>query len=45
MSEEKKEFDESKFKPTGAMAFFVALLLLFTVMWFAIYFIAISRIQ
>lgn len=45
MSEENKNFDESKFKPVGAMAFFVALILLFTVMWFAIYFVAISRIQ
>lgn len=45
MSEENKNFDESKFKPIGAMAFFVALIALFVVLWFVIYFVAISRIQ
>lgn len=45
MEKNNKEFDEKSFKPKGAMAFFVALIILFTVMWFAIYFITISRIQ
>lgn len=37
--------DEKPFVPKGAMAFFVLLLLLFTALWFFIYFISISRIQ
>lgn len=37
--------DEHNFKPTGAMAFFIALLVLFVVLWFIVYFIAIYRIQ
>lgn len=45
MDEKEKKFDEKHFVPKGAMAFFVAMILLFTVMWFAVYFVSISRIQ
>jgi hypothetical protein len=45
MEEKEKNFDDKPFVPKGAMAFFVALILLFTVMWFAVYFVSISRIQ
>jgi len=45
MTENNDHFDEKTFKPKGAIAFFIALISLFTVLWFVVYFIAISRIQ
>lgn len=33
-----KEPDLEDFKPKGAIAFFVVLMILFTLMWFSIYF-------
>lgn len=33
-----KETDLEDFKPKGAMAFFVVLIILFTLMWLSIYF-------
>jgi hypothetical protein len=45
MEEKDKKMDEKPFKPHGAMAFFVAMILVFTLMWFVVYFVAISRIQ
>jgi Cytochrome c oxidase subunit IIa family len=34
---------EEKFKPKGAIAFFVVLILICAVIWFGIYYIALSR--
>ena len=35
---------EKKFYPTGAIAFFVALVILCLVIWFGIYFIMLDRV-
>lgn len=40
---EEKAFDE-KFRPRGAMAFFVLLVLLGLIIWFGIYFLMLSRV-
>lgn len=45
MQNDNEHFDEENFRPKGAIAFFIALITLFTILWFVIYFIAISRIQ
>jgi hypothetical protein len=37
------ETPEKKFKPVGAMAFFVALVLLSLAFWYGIYFLMIQR--
>jgi Cytochrome c oxidase subunit IIa family len=34
---------EEKFKPTGAIAFFAALVLLCLIIWFGIYFLMLQR--
>lgn len=36
--------NEKKFYPTGAIAFFVALVILCLVIWFGIYFIMLDRV-
>jgi hypothetical protein len=36
-------FDETQFKPKGAIAFFVGLVLLCLLFWFGIYFLMLSR--
>lgn len=42
----KKQDDELEdFKPKGAMAFFVLLLILLTSLWLFVYFITLTRIQ
>lgn len=41
-STEEHAFDE-KFKPKGAMAFFVVLMLICAVIWYGIYYISLSR--
>ena len=38
-----QEFD-SQFKPKGAMAFFILLVILGLVIWFGIYFIMLARV-
>jgi hypothetical protein len=38
------EFDEQKFFPSGAIAFFVVLVMLGLVIWFGIYFLMLERI-
>lgn len=48
MSQEelKKQDDDLKdFKPKGAMAFFILLLILLTSLWLFVYFITLTRIQ
>lgn len=37
-------FNEKKFYPTGAIAFFIALVILCLVIWFGIYFIMLDRV-
>jgi hypothetical protein len=37
------EFNEEKFKPKGAMAFFAVLIILCVVIWYGIYFLMLSR--
>jgi len=37
------QFQEEKFKPVGAMAFFVVLILLGAIIWFGIYFLMLQR--
>ena len=37
-------FDEQKFFPSGALAFFVVLVLLGMIIWFGIYFLMLDRI-
>jgi cytochrome c oxidase subunit IIa family protein len=37
------EFNEEKFIPKGAMAFFVVLVLLCAVIWYGIYFLMLTR--
>ncbi len=39
----KEEQKTEEFKPRGAMAFFVALMLLFMVIYFGMYFLMLSR--
>ncbi|MCB0540618.1 MAG: hypothetical protein R2836_05005 [Chitinophagales bacterium] len=42
----KKQDDDLKdFKPKGAMAFFVLLLMLLTGLWLFVYFVTLTRIQ
>ena len=36
--------EEKKFYPTGAIAFFIALVILCLVIWFGIYFIMLDRV-
>jgi hypothetical protein len=38
-----KTFSDEEFKPKGAIAFFVVLLLLCAAIWFAIYYIQLTR--
>jgi len=40
-SESNQELDD--FKPKGAIAFFIILIVMFAVMWFALYFELLSR--
>jgi hypothetical protein len=40
---ENKEESDEKFIPTGAIAFFVALLILALIIWFGFYYIMIIR--
>ena len=37
-------FNEPKFYPTGAIAFFICLIILCLVIWFGIYFIMLDRV-
>ena len=39
----RKTFTDEEFKPKGAIAFFVVLLLLCAAIWFAIYYIQLTR--
>lgn len=41
---EPPETDQHEFYPKGAIAFFVALILLFLVLWFIMYFEVLGRI-
>jgi len=43
VTKEKNQF-EQKFVPTGAMVFFVLLVLLCGVIWFGIYFLMLGRV-
>lgn len=43
MDKENKEFDEKSFKPKGAMAFFVLMIISYIFLWFTVYFVMISR--
>lgn len=38
------DLQDEKFYPTGAIAFFIALVLLCLVIWFGIYFIMLDRV-
>ena len=38
-----KNHEAKEFKPKGAVAFFVLLMVMFTIMWFAMYFELLSR--
>ncbi len=40
-SESNQELDD--FKPKGAIAFFIILIVMFAIMWFALYFELLSR--
>jgi hypothetical protein len=40
---EKNEFKEDEFVPKGAMAFFIIMIVMFTVMWFSLYFELLGR--
>lgn len=42
---EQKETDhEEEFKPKGAVAFFIVLIILFSLMWFGLYFEMLGRV-
>ncbi|HKK67991.1 MAG TPA: hypothetical protein VJ946_07250 [Bacteroidales bacterium] len=40
---EKNEFKEDEFVPKGAMVFFIIMIVMFTVMWFSLYFELLGR--
>lgn len=43
MNGQSPEFDEQKFRPTGAIAFFTLMLSFFIVVWLVIYALMIER--
>jgi hypothetical protein len=43
LSDRDREF-EASFKPTGAIAFFVVLVILGLIIWYAIYFLMLERV-
>lgn len=43
MENKDAEHDADEFQPKGALAFFVVLMVFFTITWFALYFELLSR--
>lgn len=45
MLNKNKELDNGEFKPYGAIAFFICLMVLALIIWFGIYFFMINSVQ